>query len=138
MKAKATEIKNNLATENTEIYNLCFNKINGWFDETFAKLKTSKKDECDLIIAGVLLACRKYSLAGLDLIKNKHIIPAQALLRVFVEIFTTMAWCIKLHKSENDKKQQVHNRLKRWGLSANKRTQKTFGKHAQSEIYGRH
>jgi hypothetical protein len=101
-------------TENTEIYNLCFNKISEWFDETFAKLKTSKKDECDLVIAGILLACRKYSLATVDLIKNKHIIPAQALLRILLEIFATTVWCIKPHKPENDKKQQVHNRFMRW------------------------
>ncbi|MDD5327915.1 MAG: DUF5677 domain-containing protein [Phycisphaerae bacterium] len=102
------------ATENTENINIVSNKINQWFDETFVKLKTSKRNEVDLIVAAILLACRKYSLAVSDLMKNKHIIPAQALLRVLLEIYAVLMWCIAPHREEDDKKQQVHNRFQKW------------------------
>jgi hypothetical protein len=106
---KATE-----SAENIEDINIISDKINQWFDETFAKLKTSKRDEVDLIVSAILLACRKYSLAILDLIKNKHIIPAQALLRVLLETYAVLMWCFVPNKEEEDKKQQVHNRFERW------------------------
>jgi hypothetical protein len=102
------------ATENTENINIVSNKINQWFDETFVKLKTSKRNEVDLIVAAIFLACRKYSLAILDLIKNMHIIPAQALLRVLLEIFAVSTWCLRPDKTEDNKIQQVHNRFKKW------------------------
>jgi hypothetical protein len=102
------------ATENSENIDIISNKINQWFDETFIKFKTSKRNEVDLIVAAILLACRKYSTAILDLMKNIHIIPAQALLRILSEIFAVSTWCLRPDKTEDNKIQQVHNRFKKW------------------------
>lgn len=82
-----------------------------WHEDTFNAIK-KKPRRSDLIVMGALLVARKHTLAILALIKERHLLPAQALLRVLIELHIKFHWVmrrIKIRTVLNDKK--INSRL---------------------------
>ena len=62
-----------------------------WYQETFDVVQKSSRPS-DLIIMGVLLVAKKHTLAILTLIKEKHLLSAQVILRVLIELHIKLHW----------------------------------------------
>jgi hypothetical protein len=76
-----------------------------WHKDTFNAMK-KKPRQSDLILMGVLFIARKHALGILKLIKEGHLLPAQALLRVLIEVHIKFHWVIrdlKIRTEENNK-----------------------------------
>lgn len=77
-----------------------------WYQETF-EIVQKKPRPSDLIIMGVLLVARKHTLAALTLIKEKHLLSVQVILRVLIELHIKLHWVmcgLESKNEENDKK----------------------------------
>ena len=59
-----------------------------WYQETFDIVQKNPRPS-SLIIMGVLLVAKKHTLAALTLIKEKHLLSAQVILRVLIELYNT-------------------------------------------------
>ena len=82
-----------------------------WHKDTFDAMK-KKPRRSDLILMGVLFVARKHALGMLTLIKEGHLLPAQALLRVLIELHIKLHWVmrdLKIRTEENDK--EIYLRL---------------------------
>ena len=82
-----------------------------WYQETF-EIVQKKPRPSDLIIMAVLLVAKKHALAALTLIKEKHLLSVQVILRVLIELHIKLHWVMRGLKSrteENDK--EIHLRL---------------------------
>jgi len=82
-----------------------------WHEHTFNAIKKKTK-RSDLIVMGALLVARKHALAILALVKERHLLPAQVLLRVLIELHIKFHWVmrrIKIRTISNDKK--IYSRL---------------------------
>ena len=88
-----------------------------WYQETFDIVQRASKGQLrqtDLIVAGTLLVARKHTLAALTLIKEKHFLSAQVILRVLIELHIKLHWVmcdVESKTKENDKK--IYLRLQR-------------------------
>lgn len=80
-----------------------------WYQETF-EIVQKKPRPSDLIIMGVLLVARKHTLAALTLIKEKHLLSVQVILRVLIELHIKLHWVmcdLESKTEENDKKKYL-------------------------------
>ena len=86
-----------------------------WYQETFDIVQQASKGQLrqtDLIVAGMLLVARKHTLAALTLIKEKHFLSAQVILRVLIELYIKLHWVmcdVESKTKENDK--EIYLRL---------------------------
>lgn len=82
-----------------------------WHKDTFGSMK-KKPRQSSLILIGVLFIARKHALGMLKLIKEGHLLPTQALLRVLIELHIKIHWVmrdLKIRTEENDK--EIYLRL---------------------------
>ena len=76
-----------------------------WYQETFEIVQKQPRPS-DLIIMGVLLVAKKHTLATLTLIKEKHLLSVQVILRVLIELHIKLHWVmcdLESKTEENDK-----------------------------------
>ena len=84
-----------------------------WYQKTFDIVQKSPRPS-DLIIMGELLVAKKHTLAVLTLIKEKHLLSVQVILRVLFELHINLHWVMcdmKSKTKENDK--NIYLRLQR-------------------------
>ena len=77
-----------------------------WYQETF-EIVQKKPRPSALVIMGILLVAKKHTLAALTLIKEKHLVSVQVILRALIELHIKLHWVmcgLKSKTEENDKK----------------------------------
>ena len=82
-----------------------------WYQETL-EIVQKKPRPSSQIIMGELLVARKHALAVLTLIKAKHLLSAQVILRVLFELYIKLHWVmcgLESRTEENDK--EIHLKL---------------------------
>lgn len=82
-----------------------------WYQDTFDVIQKEPRESA-MVMAGTLLVAKKHTLATLALIKEKHLLSAQVILRVLVELHIKLHWVmcdVENKTEENDKK--IHLRL---------------------------
>jgi len=82
-----------------------------WYQDTLDVIQKEPR-KSDMVMAGTLLVARKHTLATLALIKERHLLSAQVILRVLIELHIKLHWVmcdVKNKTEENDKK--MHLRL---------------------------
>ncbi len=104
-------------------YSNTTDKVNNWFDSNLDKIKEGANTELDLRVFSALIYARKYFNATMKLLESEHILPTKALLRVMLELYIKLAWCMT--QGSNDK---IYLRFRRWDYSRLKEQRKQLQK----------
>jgi hypothetical protein len=82
-----------------------------WYQETF-EIVQKKPRPSSLIIMGELLVARKHTLGALTLIKEKHLLSVQVILRVLIELHLKLHWVMCGLESRTEKNdEEIHLKL---------------------------
>ena len=102
---------------NYDIFSFVADTIIKWYDQTFTAITTAIKpvSRLEVELMGILLAAKKETKGTLTTFANKHILPTHALLRILVETYIFLLWCLNVPANEKKtKSDEVYKRLRRW------------------------
>lgn len=91
--------------------------LDKWFNSTFTSYQENVHPprESDQLIMGVLQYARHYSTAVFTLLKQEAKLSTMALLRVYIELYIKLCWClIRDRDSKKSHQDQVYDRFKWW------------------------
>lgn len=94
--------------------------INGWFEKTFQNIQNNRlRYGLDKLMVGVFLITRKYIRATITLLRDNHIAPSGALLRILCELYVKFLWCLNVPGglAEKERNQKIYENFRRWDFS---------------------